>query len=365
MRIIFPIVFLIFSSVLSSTVLQAQSPAVIKLTKGYMEDVRPSGYIIHSHSGETINYHLFSYKEMEEEHIIRINKETIDNTALTIFDCKIGESAWIHTSYTLYDGLLVVTSPTYFPCFSPDCQLFKYKADFSKYSDADQISKIILDLQERPSSLDKNQLYFRYLRYHPLLIPFEKNGNKNEMFFYANTMVPQEEVYRQKFKIKNKHVFSTKDFANFPLASSKEWYCQMLLYSRDTELPYLMNTISYDKNHISIPLPEKLNLDKIGLNSRCKNEEHYCLLYPPFIENTNELLAPEPRKEMESQLIDMKERVINLDSTDASYFTLLLEFEWEDTSSKDNYWSASGRVDNNTRVRLPDLPEEILRRRQF
>jgi len=269
---------------------------------------------------------------------------------LTIFDCKIGESAWFYSSYTIYDGLLV-TQPIFQPfCL---CHLFDsfttYRADFTKYNDADQISDIILKHTES-SLYKKDQYYFRYLQTYPLLIPFEKSDNKNEMFFYSNTKVPQEESYRQKFEIKNKHVFSTKDFANFPLASSEEWHCNMLLFSRDIELPYLIYKIHQNKNYISVPLPEKLNLDRIGLISRCKNEEHYCLLNPPFIKNANELLAPEPRKEMESQLIDMKERVINLDSIDASYFTLLLEFEWEDTSSKDNYWSASGRVDSKTRV---------------
>lgn len=340
--------------VFHNTTVFSQSMAEVVLSKNYLNTQQPIGYMLHSFSGEVLSYHIFTEKDQEKKHSIFIDQESIKHTALTIMFSADDEIFHNYSVYSLFDGYTIDEHSAYF-FYNIHSSFSKYIADFSKYKDFKQISNFLSKHRISKTKLNGTHLFFGYNHRHPIIIPFEKNNNEEELFFYFDSESNKDFPEKQPISpIKRKNVFSTKRFVTFPLPFKGNWDCDMLLFSKKTELPFLIYQQVFEDSVKHIAAPEVLSLEKIGFIAKSHDQQHFMLEQEPFQAIHTNITK------LNIDSFAFSPTSIFLDSKDATYFNGNLKYSIDKSSDVRYSWSVVGKVNEKVAIKIPTIPSAFI-----
>ena len=336
---------LLLLSLISSTV-YSQELVTIEFTASYMRASSKLGFFIHTLDGEVLYHEVFEKKALKKGAKSALTIESLDSTIITIVSGNMSFSSSPLRSDMKFD------QKDYFPYSSLKLAGAGYLIDFSKAGTAG-----VQLLPSCPSNLQvSDQVDYVvngwYNFVHPLFLPYNLNSNTGEYEFFTNKPILDPKGSRH-IILDDNDIFSSKRFINIELPEGEDYECDILLFSKEYTQPYLLHEKPLSGQvSLIIPLPEILNIYKIGLVS--KNEE--VEIYSEF-NDLDEILIQELERDIVGSDFELDQHHIDICESEIDFFHLFLR-----TRSQDDIhynWVVNGVHSDNCKMIFPTIPEEL------
>lgn len=325
--------------------LVSQANATIEFSEWYMSIHQPVGYLIHTLDGSVIQYAKFDRRSLKRGVKVPLNDVNMESMAITMVFGNCNYSYFPLSENLIFDQQQMKTSN------SLNLASSGYTVDFSPL----ESTKIELGdwgpSRSTRRHLTKTGFSLNYNFLHPLFIPynFDKNGGYQ---YYTHPSLAIDHLYPS-FLVQNDEIAHSSNLLDIELADSEYWKCDVLLFSRTYDQPYLLyGEILKGILTISVPVPEELEIYKIGLITEARNVKIYTAfddLATPLVQDNN-IEHPSIEHEVQPNSCSVPANNIVL-------FQLMYGYDKPDGAT--SAWVIIAKNQSGVQFVIPEIPEEI------
>ncbi|WP_020538976.1 hypothetical protein [Lewinella cohaerens] len=322
----------------------SQEQMEIEFSEGYMNIQQPIGYVIHALDGTVIQYAKFDRQSLKKGVKVLLNSTSTDSLAITIVFEKSNYSYFPLSENLIFDRQQIKTSN------SLNLASAGYTVDFSSVVSTNvelgdwQPSRSTTSHVTKTISLSYNFL-------HPLFIPYNFDSDNGYQYYTHPSLARDRIDFR--LVAQNDEIASSSNFLDIELSDSIYWKSDILLFSKTYDQPYLLygETLKGILT-MSVPVPEALDIYKIGLITEARNVK----IYTEFDDLESHLIQD---NNVENPNIDHKVQptACNIPANDIALFQLMYGYDKPDGATC--AWVIIAKTPSGIQFVMPEIPEEI------